>query len=577
MQDNNNLVVIIEDTQTKLQSLLSTAITSNLQREIIGAQAKQLINTCLNELKNKGADSDFINKVERGFKASFLRWYNNTLKMLLEGVKKGNPIFYTSYTKITGVEPKIKGKSIIINIDGKDNFELGGVKNIRDYFTTGETGYSQMFIEDYQKRVNQEITKIASSNVVLRDSLNRHLSVRNLAEMQVRYEEQVKDIDRLNKNGVEFVYASSHANASKRCQPWQGKLFKLDIKSFDGKPGKYDPTYTPKVKGTIDGKDYYSLADAFNHGFLGYNCRHHLIAYKKGMTPPKQYEARKVENERNKELNIRQMERQIRTAKRKAMLASNKEERKKWTEASKALQDTYWDYCKKNNYAVAEWRTRISLNEREGMASGLISGGNNEYIPNKYFNGGSSGNLEQEEEIIIADEVDINPVVKTKEYSDILKSHFENKDVAQEVAKGARTIFNSGKVKRVESVYLIDKNKLKESYYNPNGKPQSIVIDKNGKELYKNITDGILIHNHRGNTPPSYQDLYACYRRSKYENKKMEYLILTNNGKVYYYKNVDFFSERVYNEFVGSENPEKMEQGLFKLAKEMGFTFERWK
>lgn len=94
--------------------------------------------------------------------------------MLLEGAKKGNPIFYTSYTKITGVEPKIKGKSIIINIDGKDNFELGGVKNIRDYFTTGETGYSQMFIEDYQKRVNQEITKIASSNVVLRDSLNRH-------------------------------------------------------------------------------------------------------------------------------------------------------------------------------------------------------------------------------------------------------------------------------------------------------------------------------------------------------------------------------------------------------------------
>lgn len=374
MQDNNNnLVVIIEDTQTKLQSLLTTAITSNLQREVIGTQAKQLINTCLNELKNKGADSEFINKVERGFKASFLRWYNNTLKMLLEGAKKGNPIFYTSYTKITGVEPKIKGKSIIINIDGKDNFELGGVKNIRDYFTTGETGYSQMFIEDYQKRVNNEIMKIASMNVVLRDSLNRHLSVRNLAEMQIRYEEQVKDIDRLNKNGVEFVYASSHANASKRCQPWQGKLFKLDLKSFEGKPGKYDPTYTPTVKGTIDGKDYYSLADAFNHGFLGYNCRHHLIAYKKGMTPPKQYEARKVENERNKELNIRQMERQIRTAKRKAMLASNKEERKKWTEASKALQDDYWDYCKKNDYAVAEWRTRIAINEREGLKSGSIS------------------------------------------------------------------------------------------------------------------------------------------------------------------------------------------------------------
>ena len=457
--------------------------------------------------------------------------------MLLEGAKKGNPIFYTSYTKITGVEPKIKGKSIIINIDGKDNFELGGVKNIRDYFTTGETGYSQMFIEDYQKRVNQEITKIASSNVVLRDSLNRHLSVRNLAEMQVRYEEQVKDIDRLNKNGVEFVYASSHANASKRCQPWQGKLFKLDLKSFEGKPGEYDPTYTPKVKGTIDGKDYYSLADAFNHGFLGYNCRHHLIAYKKGMTPPKQYEARKIENERNKELNIRQMERQIRTAKRKAMLASNKEERKKWTEASKALQDTYWDYCKKNNYAVAEWRTRISLNEREGMASGYIQGGNNEYIPNKYFNGGSSSNLEQKQAKKIynfnfskENIYKVDGTVNTKRYHDNFSDLTKHKAVNESLYNSSIEILNKNNGTDYESLYVLDSRTGKiitKSTQKLSGKSGLTTEEYNKVKEYKGTI--ITLHNHPNSSEPSITDILSMYKNGKVEVS----IIACHNGLVY--------------------------------------------
>ena len=40
---------------------------------------------------------------------------------------------------------------------------------------------------------------------------------------------------------------------------------------------------------------------------------------------------------------------------------------------SKKLQDTYWNYCKEHDYPVAEWRTRVVLNEREGIKSGAIS------------------------------------------------------------------------------------------------------------------------------------------------------------------------------------------------------------
>ena len=211
-----------------------------------------------------------------------------------------------------------------------------------------------MFIDDYQKKVNREIMKIASMNVVLVDRKGRTMSARNLAEMQVRYEEQVKDFEKLDKKGVKYVVATSHDNASERCQPWQGKIFELDAKVGDVTIGK-----------TPDGKDYYSLKEAMTHGFLGYNCRHRIIEYKSGMVMPKSYTENKINSERNIEKTARSLERQIRNAKKKSMLANNTIDRKKYQEESKKLQDTYWQYCKEHDYPVAEWRIRVSLTERE--------------------------------------------------------------------------------------------------------------------------------------------------------------------------------------------------------------------
>ena len=100
------------------------------------------------------------------------------------------------------------------------------------------------------------------------------------------------------------------------------------------------------------------------HGFLGYNCRHRIIEYKSGMVMPKSYTENKINSERNIEKTARSLERQIRNAKKKSMLANNTIDRKKYQEESKKLQDTYWQYCKEHDYPVAEWRIRVSLTER---------------------------------------------------------------------------------------------------------------------------------------------------------------------------------------------------------------------
>ncbi len=382
---DDNIVVIIEDTQTKLQALLSTMVNDRIKRDIIGNEAKQIITNCIKRLNDQGCERDFVEKQRQAFMTTFLNWYMRiTANLAKLAQKTKNPTFYQSYTEIVGVEPKTSGKSMIISLGQNDlrageknnsqNIEVGGIKNIRDYFTTGETGYSQMFIEDYQKRVNQEIMRIASQNVVLVNRKGRAISARNLAEMQVRFEEQVKDMERLKEKGAKFVVATSHANASERCQPWQGKIFELDAKVGDVTIGKEIQHGEPTPKGKMpDGKNYYSLKEAMTHGFLGYNCRHRLILYKPGMIMPKEYTANQVSKERSIETTARSLERQIRVAKKRALLSSDKEERKKFREKSKKLQDVYWQYCKEHDYPVAEWRTRVVINEREGLKSGGIS------------------------------------------------------------------------------------------------------------------------------------------------------------------------------------------------------------
>ena len=494
---DDNIVVLIEDTTLKLQRLLSTMVNDRIKRDIIGTEAKRIINECIKKLTEAGCTKEFIEKQRQAFMSTFTNWYMQiTTNLAKLAQKTKNPTFYQSYKEITGIEPKISGKSIIINVGAKsdygDNIELGGVKNIRDYFTTGETGYSQMFVEDYQKRVNREIMKIASMNVVLVNRKGRTMSARNLAEMQVRFEEQVKDFDKLDKKGVKYVVATSHANASERCQPWQGKIFELDAKVGDVKIGKEIQHGEPTPKGKMpDGKNYYSLKEAMEKGFLGYNCRHRIIEYKSGMVMPKQYTENQINKERNIEQTARSLERQIRNAKKKSMLANNSLDRKKYQEQSKKLQDTYWDYCKEHDYAVAEWRTRVALNEREGIKSGSISG-----VPNDNNQGETYGhrkmleNLDKYEDFEHESNNDVVTINKIKGIKNRINEYSDYGTLRKDYSKHLPNI------KKVDKTIVLTKDREKHIL-----ERHPELKEKIGKLLqYINNPDGVEIDKKHNNT-----------------------------------------------------------------------------
>lgn len=245
------------------------------------------------------------------------------------------------------------------------------------------------------------------------------------------------------------------------------------------------------------------------------------------------------------------------------MLASNKEERKKWTEASKALQDTYWDYCKKNDYAVAEWRTRIAINEREGIKSGAISGRNNEYIPNKYFNGGSSSNLEQEEEFTqnqskIIDNKDIpkenkykvDEVINTANYHKNFEGLTGSKKLNENLYNSAIDILKTNNGTDYETLKVLDARTGKlitTSVGKESGK--SGLTNKQYNQV-KEYNELALVHNHPNNTPPSIKDIQTMF-----ENPQIKYSIVAcHNGDVYKISNmnrkIDLVKEYqlIYNE-----------------------------
>jgi hypothetical protein len=352
--------LIIEDANTKLHLLFKTCILNEVNKQVIKAQVQNLITNTINSLKEKEAPDDLIVKTEKAIKLRFVEWFNAITSALSKEAKR-NPLIKQTYQAITGKELK-KSNSIVVKID---DYDIGMIDNVADYVTTQEYAAGQAYMDDYVDVVKKTMKTIADKNLVMRDKNGRKLSVRNLAEMSARYENTKEKLQQLKDKNIQYVVASTHVNASGRCQMWQGKLFILDVDPNSKFVQNVDLKYKPTPVGKLDGIDYYSLADAMRHGFLGYNCRHRLVKYTKGMDLFKEYPASRIEKERNLESQQRHLERQIRKCKQNASMAVTPEDRKKWTEQSKMYQNKYHQFCHSKGLTEIPWRTRISRDERE--------------------------------------------------------------------------------------------------------------------------------------------------------------------------------------------------------------------
>ena len=116
---------------------------------------------------------------------------------------------------------------------------------------------------DYRKRLKAAYTRYLARFADDEAKYSRRVSLRNLAEVEVRRGEIADMLAGLRARGVRLAWASSHADCSERCSHWQGKLYSLD--------GTY---------GTENGTPYQPIENAVNvidkygnvNGLFGYNC-----------------------------------------------------------------------------------------------------------------------------------------------------------------------------------------------------------------------------------------------------------------------------------------------------------------
>ena len=123
----------------------------------------------------------------------------------------------------------------------------------------------------YMDKVHKVFDDLARSTA--KDDYGSNVSLRNIAEMTVRYEHQVKGVNDLKARGVRLVWTSAHANCSKRCEPYQGRLYSLDGTSGEIDGHRYEPleNATEVYYTTKSGKTY-------RNGIIyGFNCRQRLI------------------------------------------------------------------------------------------------------------------------------------------------------------------------------------------------------------------------------------------------------------------------------------------------------------
>lgn len=215
--------------------------------------------------------------------------------------------------------------------------------------------YSETYIKENVKPVFDRLIKQFPKDP---DDISGHNSLRNRAEMEVRYNNHNEQIERLKKS-INLVIASTHADCSKRCRTWQGRVYSLDNTYGTTDDGR---KYVPLEEAT----DVYYTTKAgktYKNGLLGFNCRHYLIPYEKGLRFPKPNAA-----EEKKQYAITQkqryLERKVREYRTEALYYKDTDREKylKYRNKSIEANKRYIQYSKDNERAYYPSRTKIFFN-----------------------------------------------------------------------------------------------------------------------------------------------------------------------------------------------------------------------
>lgn len=213
--------------------------------------------------------------------------------------------------------------------------------------------YAEQYLKEQVKPVLDELSKQQALDP---DDISGRNTLRNRAEMEVRYNNHIQSIEELRQMGVKLVIASVHADCSQRCSNWQGRVY-----SLDGSSG-----LTPDAKQYIPLETatdiYYTTKKGirYKNGLLGFNCRHYLMPYQSGIKLPTP-SASEEKKERYITQRQRELERNVRSWRTRALEYKGIDEQSYLDARRKAIQSNkeYIEFSKLHNRAYYPSRTKL--------------------------------------------------------------------------------------------------------------------------------------------------------------------------------------------------------------------------
>lgn len=371
------ILLKIEESKTLVKKITTEALATPTSEELVKDKINSVLKSCKDFLSGYGTNyQDLIKSSYNGLRNLANRCLNEVQAFFKNN--KDNLLarnLAQAFAK-SDKPKKTVNRTFVIN-GGEATLEEDMSVKFKE--TSGEFGYDQMIIEDYQARVKEAINTISKQTLTektYREVNGRKVgapvfvSIRNKAEMAVRYDAMKEELKEFVADKEQYVIVSQHADASLRCSPLQGLLYKLDVNPEDHikvvLSSKELGSKKPKEIGKVDGNPYYSLKEAMSYGLFSYNCRHRFIKYIPGqkITPQYQYDSKAAEAKREIDTNMRTLERQIRMLKEREVLSIDSNERKAYIKASKQAQAKYRAYAQKHGRVINEWRCSITRSER---------------------------------------------------------------------------------------------------------------------------------------------------------------------------------------------------------------------
>ena len=343
----NYQALAIEEAEAELRIIVRDSLLKREQRVKTDSKAREIINKALDKIK--------IPSLKAAAKTSLINFYIRQMREI-NRINGQNLLVLLSIIKLTNKDSDVKGvlKTRAISIVKEAMTEYNATHGT-NFDTTKIYGvplqkFSQAYINQNVKPVLDNLSKQFALDP---DDIEGRNSLRNKAEMEVRYQANQDMINDLEKQG-DLIIISSHADCSERCRPFQNRVF-----SISGKSGI-----------TSDGREYRPLSEAtdifyttkagktYKNGLFGFGCRHYAVTYKDGFRFPKpnpKQEAKEYEITQKQ----RYLERQVRHWRTKAIYDKGTDDYAKSKAKAMKWNAKYIEYSKAHGRAYYPSRTKL--------------------------------------------------------------------------------------------------------------------------------------------------------------------------------------------------------------------------